>query len=184
MQGAGASQVHQIYPGFDTFGGLISPNAANRSGLAITNPAIAAANAANNAMIMPQPSSNDPIRPLTLAPELSPQFNLQLSQQASPNLPAQLAQFGNNGAAQTGGQTSAASGITPTSLLQQVGNPAARDSTTDPIRPLTLVPSSPLPLGNSATGLPGAPLNRPSSSVSQKDPIRPLMLIPTNGNGS
>ena len=125
------SQAGQAFPGFGTFGGLISRNPTARpDASAAADPDAAAAN------------SKDPIKPLTL----------------SPGLPGQLSQFGANGASLTGGQSrDGVSQFSQPFLLRQVGDPAARESASDPIRPLNLLPQRSLPLGNSRQGLPSRP---------------------------
>jgi hypothetical protein len=147
-------------PVYGNFGGLVP-----LYGSAATNVAPGAADAATD---LPPENPKDPIRPLTLSPELSPQ----------------LTQFGANGSLLIRGQSEeGVSQFSPSSLLHQVGDPAARDSGTDPIRPLNLLPPTSLPLGNSRQGLPSAPGN-PAGAVTgqQKDPIRPLRLIPPSGS--
>ncbi len=101
-----------------------------------------------------QPSNGkDPIRPLIVSPELSPQ----------------LSQFGSNAGSFARGP--AVNGISPL-----FADPTSRDVTKDPIRPLIVLPPTSLPLGNSRSGLPSSPGNPAGAVSQQKDPIRPIRL--------
>jgi hypothetical protein len=146
-------------PAFGTFGGLVP-----RTGAATSS----VATGADGGGSLPPQNSTDPIKPLVLSPQLSPQ----------------LSQFGSNGELLIRGQSAdGVSQFAPSSLLHQIGDPASRESVTDPIRPLNLLPPTSLPLGASRTGLPSAPGN-PADAVTdrQKDPIRPLRLVPPSGS--
>jgi hypothetical protein len=156
-QSSQSGQASGESPAFGTFGGFVS-----RNGSAGAN---TAANRGGDAPF--DANVKDPIKPLTLSPELS----------------AELSLFGSNGASLAGGQTfGGVSQFSPSSLLHPVGDPAARESGTDPIRPLNLIPPTPLPLGNSRQGFPSAPGNPAGAVTGQKDPIRPLTLVPPSGS--
>jgi hypothetical protein len=153
----------QLSPSFGTFGGFLPRNPASGSGIAAAN---RAAGADNDAAFQAA-NGKDPIKPLILSPELSPQ----------------LSQFGANGGSLTGDRTTGALPlISPTFVLHQVGDPATREPVKDPVRPLVLLPQTPLPLGNSTQGLPSAPGNPAGAVTQQKDPIRPLRLVPPSGS--
>ncbi|HEX3998401.1 MAG TPA: hypothetical protein VHX65_07625 [Pirellulales bacterium] len=160
----GADLGQQAMPDFGTFGGLVVPSRIG-SGAAPSNSAFGAD---DNAALQAT-GGKDPIKPLILSPQLSPQ----------------LSQIGASGRGQFGAGLSANSYLpftSPSSLLHEVGDPALRDSATDPIHPLTLIPPISLPLGNSQFGLPSAPSNRSGSVSQEKDPVRPLRIAPPNGS--
>ena len=128
-------------PSLSTFGGFAPRNPANPSDTA-------ADQNGNNAL---QPiNGKDPIRPLIVSPELSPQ----------------LSQFGTNSNGGSFARGPAVNGVSP--LL---ADPTAHDTTKDPIRPLNLLPPTSLPLGNSRSGLPVRRAIRRARSRNRKPPF-------------